>query len=110
MIYDVVVFALDNAYFQLGHHILKQILGLPMGNYVAYGEHHATIPRSPSFLLVMLRYMDDVLALAGIYPRIPHPFKTCKRSSPKNSTSTTSLQKLSYSNKPPNTHSSMSTS
>jgi hypothetical protein len=74
------MFALDNAYFQLGHHILKQILGLPMGDpvspplailYVAYDEHHATIPRSPSFLLVMLRYMDDVLALAGIYP--PHP-------------------------------------
>jgi hypothetical protein len=30
-IFDIILFALNNAYFTLGIHILRQILGLPMG-------------------------------------------------------------------------------
>jgi hypothetical protein len=75
---ELIVFALDNAFYSLGVHILKQLVGLTMGDpfspplailYVAVDEHKFTLPRSlqPSndLQLLIYRYVDDMQCLIG---------------------------------------------
>ena len=76
MLYDVVVFACENAYFRLGSYIFKQSDGLPQGSpispplsciYVMKDEHrHSTSLRYITlhverFLLFIMRYADDLI-------------------------------------------------
>ena len=75
---DIVSFALDNTYFRLGHYILQQIDGLPMGDpmspplafiYVAYDEHEFLRSKPLNYLhieLLLLRYADDILRLIAM--------------------------------------------
>ena len=74
-LYDIIVFALKSAVFELGSIFILQILGLPMGGhfspslsifYLVYDEHHRLRPiRSlitnmfPSAHMVIVRYVDD---------------------------------------------------
>ena len=73
---DIIVFSIDNAYFALGVHIIKQLIGLAMGDnfspplailYVAVDEHRSRLPRilvHPVEVLILLkRYVDDFLGL-----------------------------------------------
>jgi hypothetical protein len=78
-ILDIVTFALDNTFFKLGHYILQQIDGLPMGDpmspplafiYVAYDEHVFSICKKPScmnnILVRLFRYADDIFRLLAM--------------------------------------------
>lgn len=73
---EIAHFAINNAYFILGNHILKQILGLAMGDpmsaplafiYVAYDEHactlHKYIKPNNEICMLFLRYADDIYTL-----------------------------------------------
>ena len=70
----IICFALENAYFELGNHILEQINGIPMGDplsgplafcYVAFDEHFFKLPPAISALALVFikRYADDVLLI-----------------------------------------------
>ena len=72
---DLIVFSINNAYFTLGHHILRQINGLIMGDplspplailYVAFDEHHYQLPQqlvSKDIKIFITRYIDDMQCL-----------------------------------------------
>jgi hypothetical protein len=70
---DLIIFSITNAYFTLGDHILKQLVGLIMGDplspplailYVAFDEHHYQLPPqlqpSNNIHILISRYLDDM--------------------------------------------------
>ena len=71
----IIDFALNNAFFTIGKHILKQINGLPIGDpisgplafcYVAYDEHHWKIPQhihDKHIKVFIIRCADDILRI-----------------------------------------------
>ena len=76
MLYDIIVFAINNAYFRVGSYILKQSDGLPQGDpisplmaiiYVAIDEHvfntvmRSNLSTSTDIYLLLIRYADDLL-------------------------------------------------
>jgi hypothetical protein len=91
---NILLFALDHAFFQLGCHFIQQIYGLPMGCptsppfanlYLAYDEHisslHSYNLRHPItshlfVLLVIHRYMDDLDILTASLPSNTNIHKT----------------------------------
>jgi hypothetical protein len=86
MILDVILFALDTAFFKLGVVLLLQVLGLVMGDplspnlaqcFVAFDEHHHSLTNwSLNTNIVRVfqrRFMDDALAvLITSTPDISH--------------------------------------
>ena len=75
MIFDIIVFTCENAFFKIGSFILKQHNGLPQGAptspplscmYVLVDEHrHKLIPRQFDvgfdYILLLIRYADDLI-------------------------------------------------
>ena len=71
--FNVVLFALDNSFFRLGNHLLRQILGSPMGAQMSSslamlvcirGEHLTLSSLGNDVKLITAkRYVDDVAAL-----------------------------------------------
>ena len=70
---ELIIFSITNAYFTLGDHILKQLVGLIMGDpfspplailYVAFDEHHFQLPLQLSPInhvhILICRYLDDM--------------------------------------------------
>ena len=70
-LFDIVKFAMENAYFKLGHFIIQQIDGLPMGDplspalavvYLAYDEHAFSLSKPISdCITLIIRYVDDIV-------------------------------------------------
>ena len=75
---EIVIFALDNAFFKLGHYIIQQIAGLTMGDplspplailNVCYDEHAFKLPyQIPNSLVLIIRYVDDILRFIACLP------------------------------------------
>ena len=73
MLYEIIDFALENAFFRLGWYIIKQIVGLPMGDpisptlailYLSFDEHLYKLPPFVDITrLLIVRYVDDIFRL-----------------------------------------------